>query len=116
MIQREDAAELTNIEVFVDRDEFEDLDEGEFYQADLVGLPVRVQTADGHEVIGKVRGFLDPLSDTDIMAVTGPRIQWRLLVLMTKEIVLDMSLEDGVTIAPFDLWAPDDFELKPSES
>jgi 16S rRNA processing protein RimM len=114
VVDRDHAAELTNLEVSIRRSEFEELDEEEFYQADLIGLPVYLESEDGREHIGKVKGFLDPLSDTDIMAVTGPRIQGRLLVLMTKEIVTGMSLEEGVTLAPLETWAPEDFQLKPA--
>ncbi len=114
VIDRDHAAELTNLEVSILRSNFEELEDDEFYQADLVGLPVFLESDEGREQIGKVKGFLDPLSDTDIMAVTGPRIQGRLLVLMTKEIVTGMSLEDGITLAPLETWAPEDFALKPA--
>ena len=33
---------LTNLEVFVDADALPEVEEGEFYQRDLVGLPVFV--------------------------------------------------------------------------
>ena len=112
---RETAEEFTNQVVSVDRSEFLDLDDGEFYQADLIGTDVRVQKDDGTtEVIGRVKGFLDPVSDTDILVVTGKRIQGRLLVLMLESIVLEMSLE-GLLLAPLPEWAPADFVLKPED-
>lgn len=109
---REEAEALTNVVVHIFRKDMPTLDEDEFYQADLIGVDVFVRNDDGMEKIGRVKGFLDAVSDTDILAVTGKRITGRLLVLMTEEIVEAMSLE-GVILAPLDTWAPEGTELRP---
>ena len=109
---REEAEELTNSVLRVRREDFEELDEGEVYQSDLIGVPVAVQHDGGLAPIGKVKGFLDAIQDTDVMAVTGPRIKGRLLVLMRKEIVLEVDPEDGVVLASLEEWAPEDLTLE----
>lgn len=108
---REDAEDLTNTILHVRRQDFAELDEGEVYQTDLIGAPVRVKDGEGSVLIGKVKGFLDAVQDTDIMAVTGRGIKGRLLVLMKKEIVLEVAPE-GVLLAPLAEWAPDDVTLE----
>lgn len=109
---REDAEELTNTVLSVRRADFAELEEGEVYQSDLIDAPVRVQSGDDEVLIGKVKGFLDSYQDTDVMAVTGPRIKGRLLVLMKADIVLEVDADEGVVLAPLDEWAPEDLILE----
>ena len=105
---------LTNLEVLVPRDALPQTDDDEFYHADLEGLEVFV-TGDGvRESIGRVSGFLDLPSAHDVMAVEGPRIDGRLLVMWRKDVVLSVSLTDGIEVADLSQWAPEDFELKPA--
>jgi len=109
---REDAAELTNAELRVRREDFAALEEGEVYQSDLLGADVRVQTPDGAARIGRVKGFLDSVQDVDTLVVTGPNMRGRLLVLMKREIVLEVDVEAGVLLAPLEDWAPPDLVLE----
>jgi hypothetical protein len=69
---------------------------------------------DSRELIGKVTGFLDLPSQYDVMAVEGPRIDGRLLVMWKNDLVLSVSLTEGIVVAPVETWAPADFELKPA--
>lgn len=65
---REEAEAVRNMEVFVDRDELPDLDEGEVYIRDLIGMDVAEDTCDGERAIGSI---IDVISNTsqDILKV-----------------------------------------------
>ena len=54
--RREAAAALTNQRLFVRRDSLPDLEDGELYQTDLVGL---IATSGDGEVLGTIAGFFD---------------------------------------------------------
>jgi 16S rRNA processing protein RimM len=69
---REAAAVLTGAVIEVDRAELPPTREREYYQADLIGLPVRNQ--DGAE-LGKVAYFLDGPTGP-MMVVQGERQYW----------------------------------------
>lgn len=108
---REDAAALTNEIVRVRRDDFEPARDDEIYQADLIGAPVFIADEAGPVQIGRLKGFLDAVQDTDIMAITGPNIKGRLLVLMNDETVLKLDVNTGIVLAPLEEWAFEDLKL-----
>lgn len=105
---------LTNLEVKIAREALPEPDTDEYYHSDLLGLPVYVVDGEAKVEVGRVSTFLDLPSVYDVMAVEGPRIDGRLLVLWKEDIVLDVDLNAGIVIAPLAQWAPDDFELKPA--
>jgi len=112
---RDEAAAFRNREVYVSRDVLPELDDDEYYHADLVGLAVlgHQSASDPVVEIGAVAGFLDAV-DTDVMVVEGARVDGRLLVPMLAAVVLDVDLEaESVTLAPLDAWAPVDERLVP---
>lgn len=109
---RDQLEALVNAECQVSRNDLPPPDAEEFYHSDLVGLSV---FAAGDEVpIGRITTFLDLPSPYDVMAVEGPRIDGRLLVMWRKEVVLGIDLDRGIDVAPLETWAPEDFELKPA--
>ncbi len=105
---------LTNCEIKIDRSALPELSLDEFYHSDIEGLEVFQMNGETRELIGKVTGFLDLPSQYDVMAVEGPRFDGRLLVMWKNDLVLSVSLTDGIVVAPVETWAPADFELKPA--
>lgn len=103
---------LVNCECAVDRDDLPAPSEDEFFHNDLIGLPVFI--AGDPTPIGHVTSFLDLPSVYDVMSVEGPRIDGRLLVMWRQEIVLSVSLTDGIAVSPLETWAPEDFVLRPA--
>ena len=102
----DEVARLTNLEFTIGRDDLpDDLEDDEFYQIDMIGLPAK--TTDD-TTLGFVAGFLDNVA-TDVMVITSDDGD-RLLVPMLKEVVVSIDLDTGVKIAPLDQWAPADEE------
>ena len=99
---RNQAATLTNQEISVHRDDLPEPDTDEFYQIDLIGLPV--EDAEG-VVLGVVDGFLDDV-DTDVLVVK--RDSGILLVPMIGRIIHQLKPEHPVVIAPLEEWASED--------
>ena len=114
---REEAEELTNLEVGLDRSLFpEPEDPEEFYLADVVGLPVFGRQSPDDELveIGKVEGFLESVDD--VLVVTGPRVEGRFFVPLRGHCVETVDIAGGrVVIEPLDVWAPEDVALLPEE-
>ncbi|MDH4259110.1 MAG: ribosome maturation factor RimM [Gammaproteobacteria bacterium] len=69
---RDQAAALARQELWIERHELPALKEGEYYQADLVGL--EVVNLEGH-VLGRVDRFLDTGANA-VMVVIGEREHW----------------------------------------
>jgi 16S rRNA processing protein RimM len=107
---RDQIEALVNCECSVDRHDLPAPADDEFFHHDLVGLPVFVEG--DPNPIGHVTSFLDLPSVYDVMSVEGPRIDGRLLVMWRDAIVLKVSLTEGITVAPLDTWAPEDFALR----
>lgn len=109
---REDAALLTNLTCSISREVLPKTDPDEWYQSDLIGLPVFTDEAHGREEIGRVAGFIDTPGPFEVMAVEGPRLNGRVLVLWRDEIVKEVDLQTGIVLAEFASWAPEGEELK----
>jgi len=86
--QREDAACLKGLEALVPESSLPDLEEGEFYHKDLVGLPAR--TDDGRE-LGLVKKVFPAGAGSDVMEINGPFGE--VLVPVTEETILEVNLE-----------------------
>lgn len=88
---RNAAETLSGVELFVDRSALpDDLDEEEFYHADLVGLEVR---DDEGAVLGRIAALHD-FGAGDILEVR-PVAGKTLMVPFTRAAVPDISLEEG---------------------
>ena len=113
---RDRAEQLTNLEVFVDAEILPEADEDEFYQRDLVGLPVHVGRDDGdafdveEPAVGEVGGFFETgANDVMVLLTESGR---EVFVPMIEDAVALIDLQEKrVLIHPFEVWAPDDFEL-----
>lgn len=105
---RDRAEELTNFDVFVRQSDLPELDEGEFYRAELNGCDVFVLESgdsDESEWIGRVAGFFDTGSN-DVMVVNLPD-RPRLKVPMLEHAIADLNPEEQtVLLRPLDEWAP----------
>lgn len=107
---REAAAALRNEEVWVPRDVLPDLDDEEFYLADVVGFEVWAPATEGAELhlVGRLKDWLD-VAATDIMAVTGPNIRGRMLVPYIDHVVEEIDFDaERVVLHPLDTWTPDE--------
>jgi len=85
----EEAIKLRGKVVSVDRTDIE-LEEGSYFIADLIGLPV---FADGEE-IGKIKEVLTPPGN-DVYVVRGKH---EYMIPVVQEFVLDVDLEHGVQV------------------
>lgn len=85
----EDATKLRGKVVSIDRTDIE-LEEGSYFIADLLGLPV---FADGEE-IGKITEVLTPPGN-DVYVVRGKH---EYMIPVVQEFVLDVDLEHGVQV------------------
>lgn len=85
-------------EIGIDRQQLPNLDDGEYYWADLVGL--KVITTDGVE-LGKVSHLLETGSN-DVMSVKGDRE--RLVPFILEQFVKSVNIGDGEIIVE---WDPD---------
>jgi 16S rRNA processing protein RimM len=114
---RDRAEELTNLEVFIDAAALPEVDEGEFYQRDLVGLPVFVARGDADDLqadepaVGEVAGFFQTgANDVMVFKTSSDK---EVFVPMIEDAIALIDLEDErILIHPFDVWAPADFSLE----
>lgn len=93
---RDAAAALIGCDIAVRRDQFPELESGEYYWADLEGL--RVITVGGTEL-----GTVDHLFKTganDVMVVKGNRE--RLIPFLRDQVIVDIDLEQGVMQVDWD--------------
>lgn len=110
---RDQAEQLTNLEISVSRDRLPEPEEGEFYGSDLVGFDVALISDDETIEIGRLQGFLDNV-DTDVLIVTGPRIKGRWLIAMTFDSVAEIDTEnERIVLHPLERWAHEDQTLEP---
>lgn len=106
---RTEAERLTNCTVYVSADAMPSLEEGEYYQVELVGCEVRLPRREGTGTrrIGEVGGFFETGSN-DVMVVLLEE-GGDLFVPMVEWAVSDIDPEAGrVVLAPLEQWAPDE--------
>lgn len=113
LVGRDAVEQLTNVECSVDRDVLPPPADDEWYQADLVGLPVLTREPNGLEPLGILTGFVETPGPFDVMVVEGPRLETRLLVLWKNDIVESVDLKEGVVLGALDTWAPEGLKLRP---
>lgn len=108
---RDQAAELTNLELFVARDALPELDDDELYLIDTIGWPVWLLGAGGRRRhIGEVEEFIE----TGANEVMRVRLLdgGSLLAPVLEHCVLEMAPERArVVLAPLDEWAPEGTEV-----
>jgi 16S rRNA processing protein RimM len=92
---RDDADALKNLELAVARDDLPPLDEGEYYQADLLGLAAYL---DDGRLLGQVAGLLDP--GGALVLVVRDEDGSECLVPFSDELVPEVDLAAGrLTVA-----------------
>jgi len=87
---REEAAELVNRTLYVERDELPPLEEGEYYHADVLGLDVVDEEGASLGRVADIR----PWGDYDMLVVRSGSKEWMLPVI--GEFVLSMDFDAGV--------------------
>ncbi|MBP1151514.1 MULTISPECIES: ribosome maturation factor RimM [Methylocaldum] len=95
---RDQALQLSTLNIFVNREQFQPTKPGEYYWADLIGLEVR--TTSGIS-LGAVTGMMETGAN-DVMTVHGERE--RLIPFVVGEFVKSVDLNEGVLIVD---WDPD---------
>jgi len=80
---------LTGREVYIRRDQFPELSDGEYYWCDLIGLVV--QSEDG-ETLGELVDIFETGSNDVYVVAAGER---EILIPATEEVVLDVDLDAG---------------------
>jgi len=91
--QREDAARLAGLEALVPESSLPDLEEGEFYHKDLIGLLART---DGGRDLGPVKKVFPAGAGSDVMEIDGPFGE--VLVPVTEETILEVNLDKGYVL------------------
>jgi 16S rRNA processing protein RimM len=86
--------------IWISRDRLSPLEEGEYYWADLVGL--RVETVDGGEELGIVKGLLETGSNEVLVC---ERADQETLIPFIEEVVLQVDLDEGkILVRPTAEW------------
>jgi len=102
---REQAALLQGSLIYVYRDQLPDLEAGDYYWFQLVGL--RVVTQDGHD-LGKIQNMMSAGSANDVMIIKGDSQSIdqteRLVPYLLEKVVLDIDLEAKLVKVD---WEPD---------
>ncbi len=93
---RDSAAELVGSTISVRREQLAQLDEGEFYWADLIGL--RVETVEGTE-LGQVDHLLETGSN-DVLVLQGERE--RLVPFVVPDVVRSVDIAGGRIVVDWD--------------
>ena len=102
---RDAAAALTNVKLYVDRASLPPPDEDEFYQADLIGLEAR--TSDG-TVLGRVAG-VENYGAGDLLEIAPGEGHATMLVPFTKAFVPVIDFAEGhLVVTAGALGSPDD--------
>ena len=96
---RDDASDYRGCEIAVERSRLPDVEDGEFYWADLVGL--RVATTGG-VALGEVERMMETGAN-DVMVVQGD-IE-RLIPFLPGSVVQSVDIERGVIVVD---WHPED--------
>ena len=92
---KEQADALRGTQLFATRDQLPDLDDDEFYHADLIGLDV-LDT--GGNPLGRIKAVLNH-GATDLLEVHGPGLKATVLLPFTKEAVPTVDLTQRRIIA-----------------
>ena len=87
---RDEAARLTNLELFLSRSALPETEEEEFYLTDLIGLAVHDETG---AVIGRVANVLDYGAGASLELAPGGR-----LIPFTRACVPDVRIADGYVV------------------
>lgn len=94
---REEAEALKGFKVKADWDQFEKLEEDDYYWSDLIGLVVRVSS--GAE-LGKVVSLMETGSN-DVLVIKGDRE--RLVPFILGEVIKEVDIEAGEMVVDWDL-------------
>ncbi|KAA9010599.1 ribosome maturation factor RimM [Histidinibacterium aquaticum] len=92
---KEEADALKGTELYADRERLPELEEDEFYHADLIGLPV-------HDTGGALLGHVKAVHDHgagDLLEIHGPGLSATVLLPFTREIVPTVDIGAGRIVA-----------------
>jgi len=92
---RNQAEALRGTELYVSKDVLEDLEEDEFYHADLIGLDVKL--ASTNEIVGKVFCMYD-FGAGDLIEIELSETGKKEMLPFTKEYVPEVNIEDKFVI------------------
>ncbi|MCP4984300.1 MAG: ribosome maturation factor RimM [Gammaproteobacteria bacterium] len=95
---RNEAENLTGCQIFIDPQQLPQLQAGEYYWSDLVGLTV--ETLQG-ELLGEVASMMETGAD-DVMVLTGERE--RLIPFAVDKIVTEVDLDNRRLVVD---WSPE---------
>lgn len=102
---REQAALLNGALIYVPRDQLPELEDGDYYWFQLVGL--RVVTLDGHD-LGTIRSMMSAGAANDVMVIKGDNKavdrEERLVPYLLEKVVMGVDLEAGIVRVD---WQPD---------
>jgi 16S rRNA processing protein RimM len=91
--QREESAALSGVEVLVPEDTLPELEEGEYYYKDLVGLEVRTDDGRG---LGHIKEVFAAGPGNEVFEVQGP--YGEVLLPVTEETILEVNIEKGFVL------------------
>ena len=95
---REEAAKYTGQELYINRKQLPEVEQGEYYWADLVGLTVLTEN---NVNLGRVDSLIETGAN-DVLVVKGD--QERLIPFLQKDVVKFVDLEGGRILVS---WDPD---------
>jgi len=91
--QREESAALTGKEALVSEETLPELEEGEYYYKDLVGLAVR--TDDGRD-LGHIKEVFSAGGSNDVFEIQGP--YGEVLLPVTEETIIEVNPDEGFVL------------------
>lgn len=83
--------DFRDMDLYVDREDAIKLEEGEYFQGDIIGLSV---IAEDNSVIGTVESFIETGAN-NVMVVKSKALQKDVLIPYIPECVLSVELEEG---------------------
>lgn len=95
---RAEAAEFTGREIYINREQLPEIEQDEYYWADLVGLAVLTEN---NVNLGRVESLIETGAN-DVLVVKGD--QERLIPFLQKDVVRFIDLEGGKILVS---WDPD---------
>jgi 16S rRNA processing protein RimM len=100
----EEAERLVGMELYIDSDRLPELEPGEYYQQDLLGMEVLTETG---ESLGRIKGVI-VTGANDVYQVTGPGGE--ALIPALKEVVISVDIENKKMVVRPQDYEPDDHE------
>lgn len=86
VVNRDDAAQLTNKSIFIPRDALETLDNDDYYWADLIGCTVSNNTG---ETLGRVTDLVETGAN-DVLIIKGDKEHW---IPYTDDTIVNVNID-----------------------